>query len=102
MTHDFFFPGKFIGVSGATIKSLKQSSDCIIVLKNSPSVIAAQQQQKKNGGGKNNNGGSNSKSWRNHHDTLGDPDEKQVCVLEGTRANIERCLANIRDRFVVF
>ena len=83
---------------GNAIHALMETSDCRVVVKNSPSWHQRQQQRKKteNRHGKWGKGG-------NHHyqqQQVGeeDLDEKQVCFVEGTRANIDRCLENIRER----
>ncbi|TRY74764.1 hypothetical protein TCAL_05671 [Tigriopus californicus] len=77
--------GKFIGLQGSVIKQFKTASNCTITLK-------AQSNSQTN------NSTKNHKHHSRHHQN-NDQHGNQVCIIDGTRVNIEKCLQMIRDKF---
>ena len=72
--------GKFIGAKGSNVKQLKETTNCAIQLR----------QIDENGC---------FKAFQRHNPDGGD--QVQVCLVEGTRANIDHCLELIRQRFPI-
>jgi len=76
--------GPFIGASGSNIKKMKQLCNCNITLKDDSRK-------------------SNSSNQKRHQSNSRDRSQGEyssnLCIIEGTRANIDKCLDLIRDRF---
>lgn len=87
LAYHFYIPhylcGKFIGVRGNNINSLKQTTKCSVQLRqlDENGCFLSMQEQR------------NSKS--------APEGAVQVCLVEGTRTNIDHCLELIRQRFPV-
>ena len=79
--------GKFIGMNGNCVKELKSASKCQVRLRNPED--------------NNNNSNSNSlnakkKAYQHYRE---DPNGLQIAELQGTRAQIDKCLELIRKKF---
>lgn len=72
--------GSFIGVNGSHIKKLKSECNCNVILKND--------RQKS----------SQKRRLRGRERKYGDG-SLNLCIIEGTRTNIDKCLDMIRDKF---
>jgi len=92
LAYHFYIPhylcGKFIGLQGNNIRNLKLASKCSVQLR----------QTDENGHFKSFQRGQ-PRSGRAAAD--GDQDSYQVCLIEGTRSNIDHCLDLIRQRFPI-
>lgn len=71
--------GRFIGAKGANVNQLKSASKCRVMLKE----MSSHHHHKKN-------------NRRKYYD---DSYDFHLCIIEGTRTNIEKCLELIRERF---
>lgn len=76
------FVGKFIGLQGSVIKQFKTASNCTITLKAQSNTSQTNSK--------------NHKHHNRHHNN--DQHSHQVCIIDGTRVNIEKCLELIRDK----
>jgi len=74
--------GSFIGGNGAHIKKLKETCNCNITLKDNVN------KSKRNRG--------NGRSRNDRSDSAG---SLNLCIIEGTRSNIDKCLDMVRDKF---
>jgi len=76
--------GPFIGAAGNNINRMKELCNCNITLKDDSRK-------------------SNSSNQKRHHSKSRDRSQGEyssnLCIIEGTRANIDKCLDLIRDRF---
>jgi hypothetical protein len=75
-----FLSGKLIGCGGQTVKHLKAETKCTLNLRHL---------------GKDKRHRRSSKQYDRQYDN---PNELQVCELEGTRAGIDKCLDLIREK----
>ena len=92
MAYHFYIPnylcGKLIGKAGEAVKQLKNETQCSIQLHERTDSL---QEGRYN---------SNRKYRRRNRDNAElDPFEMQVCVVQGTRNGIDRCLDLIREKF---
>lgn len=89
--YQFFIPnelvGMFIGAQGRAITRLKTQSRCNVELKR---ILLPTPK---------NNGKNGKKATSTGRYYMDDPHEPQICLVEGPRSKVEKCLDEIRYRF---
>jgi len=75
--------GTFIGGNGSHIKKLKSDCNCNVILKDDSQKVSSNQKRSR---------------LRSRDRKYGDG-SLNLCIIEGTRANIDKCLDMIRDKF---
>lgn len=81
--------GAFIGIAGANINKMKAECQCNITLKDEHYSNRSSKQKNDQGRGR-----GRDRSSRRHDDG-----HMNLCILEGTRINIDKCLDIIRQKF---
>lgn len=92
MAYHFYIPshlcGKMIGKKGETVKQFKNETKCSITL----------QERNDNTQTRYKDNRRYRKDEKGHHSEI-DPFELQICIIQGTRNGIDRCLELIREKF---
>lgn len=92
MAYHFYIPshlcGKMIGKKGETVKQFKYETKCSITL----------QERNDNTQTRYKDNRRYRKDEKGYHSEI-DPFELQICIIQGTRNGIDRCLELIREKF---